>query len=488
MITSELQYSITRDAIARFEESLAALPTVPQQGTDVRFMITVREGIASKLIELREQLEEYDRWKASDLSMITVSSFHELPLGLIHARIASGLTQKDLAERVGLTELQILRHEDEYYGSASLQRLRDVTNALGLRIRNDVLPPIAPASFKDLVTKLDQVGVDRDFLIHRLMSLADLDLATGEVPTEGEDAALARVGATLGRVFGWTLASIFGPQPLDTPQLTADHARSEMPAYCSDTNARTYVTYANYLSRVVACASSTLPKLPHSDDAQELRSALLARYDSLSFKHVLDFAWDLGIPVLPLRDRANFHGACWRHYGRNVIVLKQRSSSEARWMFDLLHGLHHAAQQPRESSLSIIEAPETSVERRISDEEVSASQFAADVIFNGSADKFAQQCMTRAGGSVERLTEAVRRISAENDLDVGSLANYMAFRLSWQGINWWDAAQDLQETGADPSKVARDVFFRRFPFGLADKVDSGLLDRALRDTKLEPQC
>ena len=85
-------------------------------------------------------------------------------------------------------------------------------------------------------------------------------------------------------------------------------------------------------------------------------------------------------------------------------------------------------------------------------------------------------------------SQAVRRISAENDLDVGSLANYMAFRRSWQGIDWWDAAQDLQETGVDQSKVARDVFFSRIPFGLADRVDSGLLDRALRDTKLEPQC
>ena len=487
MITNERQYSITRAQVARFEEALSAAATAPQQGTDLRVVTAEREALASQLLDLRDELEEYDRWKASDVSMITVSSFDELALGLIRARIASGLTQKELAERLDLKEQQIQRYEAEYYSSASYQRMRDVTNALGLRIRNDILLPIAPASFRDLVTKLGQVGIDRDFLIHRLMSPADVARATREVPMDDEDSMLASVGSTLSRIFGWNLASLFGHQPLAPPQLAAAHGRFKMPAYCSNANTRTYVTYANYLSRVVACGSSTLPKVSHPDDAQRLRSAILTQYDRLSLKNVLDFTWDLGIPVLPLRDHGKFHGACWRYQGRNVIVLKQRSSSEARWMFDLLHELYHAAQQPQESSLSIIEAPATSVERRDSDEEVSASQFAADVILNGNADKFAQQCVKRARGSVERLKGAVRRISAEEDLDVGSLANYMAFRLSWQGIDWWGAAQNLQKTGIDPWQVARDAFFRRFPFALDDQVDCGLLRRALRGNEHEQQ-
>lgn len=479
MITNERQYRITRAQAARFEAALAADPATPRQRTDLRLVTAEREALASQLLDLREELEEYDRWKESDLSTITVSSFDGLALGLIRARIASGLTQRDLAERLDLKEQQIQKYESEYYSTASYRRLREVANALEVRIRNDILLPIAPASFDDLVSKLRQVGLDRDFLTRRLMSPADVARATKEVPTEDEDSMLASVGATLCRVFGWTLASIFGHQPLATPQMVSARARFKMPAHCNSTKSRTYVTYANYLSKVVASGSSNLPIVPYSDDARQLRAAILDQFDRLCLKNILEFTWNLGIPVLPLRDRGNFHGACWRHHGRNVIVLKQRSSSEARWTFDLLHELYHAAQQPRESTLSIIEAPETSVERRNSDEEVFASQFAADVTFNGSADRFAQQCVERAGGSVERLKDAVRKISAENDLDLGSLANYMAFRLSWQGIDWWGAAQNLQNTGTDPWQIAHDVFFNRFPFELEDEVDCGLLRRAL---------
>lgn len=479
MITNERQYRITRAQAARFEAALGADPATPLQRTDLRLVTAEREALASQLLDLREELDEYDRWKESDLSTITVSSFDELSLGLIRARIASGLTQKDLAERLDLKEQQIQKYESEYYSTASYRRLREVANALGVRIRNDILLPIAPASFKDLVSKLRQVGLDRDFLIDRIMSPADVARATREVPTEDEDSMLASVGAILCRVFGWNPASIFGDQPLATPQMETARARFKMPAYCNSTKSRTYVTYANYLSQVVASGASNLSIVPYSDDARQLRSAILHQFDRLSLKNILEFTWNIGIPVLPLRDRGNFHGACWRYNGRNVIVLKQRSGSEARWMFDLLHELYHAAQQPRESTLSIIEAPETSVERRNSDEEVFASQFAADVIFNGSAEEFAQQCVERARGSVERLKDAVRKISAENDLDVGSLANYMAFRLSWQGIDWWGAAQNLQNTGTDPWQTAHDVFFNRFPFELEDEVDSGLLRRAL---------
>ena len=485
MITNERQYRITRAQLRRFEEALAAHTAVAHQGVDLRLVTAEREALSSQILDLRNELDEYECWKASDVSMITVSSFDELALGLIRARIASGLTQRNLAERLDLKEQQIQKYESEYYRSASYQRLRDVADALGVRIRNDILLPIAPASFQDLVSKLRQVGLHRKFLLQRLMSPADVSRTTGEVPTDDQDSTLASIGATLSRVFGWPPSSIFGTQPLVMPELPSAHARFKMPAYCTNTNVRTYVTYANYLSGVVARGASPLPILSHSNNAQDFRTEILKKYGEISFKHLLDFAWDLGIPVLPLHDSGRFHGACWRFDHRNVIVLKQQSSSKARWMFDLLHELYHAAQEPQESSLSIIEAPETSIERRNSDEEIMASRFAADVILNESAEKLAEECTSAASGRVERLKQAVSNVAAKHAVDVGSLANYMAFRLSWQDIDWWGAAQNLQEKGPDPWQTARDVFFKRFPFAIQDAIESGLLHRALGGTEYD---
>ena len=65
------------------------------------------------------------------------------------------------------------------------------------------------------------------------------------------------------------------------------------------------------------------------------------------------------------------------------------------------------------------------------------------------------------------------------DVSVGALANYLAFRLSWEGCNWWGAAANLQREDGDPWKIARDVFVERHPYQIEDEIDRALLDRAL---------
>ncbi len=210
-----------------------------------------------------------------------------------------------------------------------------------------------------------------------------------------------------------------------------------------------------------------------------MRCSIVERYHALSLRSSLHHAWDLGIPVLPLRDRGTFHGACWRYEGRNVVVLKQTSKYEARWLFDLLHELFHAAQRPTADRMEVIEADETSAERRNSDEEIAASQFAGDVTLDGRAEELAQACVGAANNAVERLKKIVPEVAAREGVDVGALANYLAFRLSWQGINWWGAAANLQTDNPDPWTTARDVFVERFPFALEVDLDRQLLDRAL---------
>jgi len=157
---------------------------------------------------------------------------------------------------------------------------------------------------------------------------------------------------------------------------------------------------------------------------------LLASYGAVDLETALRFSWDLGIPVLPLGDRGTFHGACLRYEGRNVVVLKQNSKHEARWLFDLIHELSHAGQTPEAPSLEVIEGDETSEERRNSAEEIAASQFAGDVTLDGRAEELAQACVKAARGSVERLKQIVPSIAEQNGVGVGALANYMAFRLS----------------------------------------------------------
>jgi hypothetical protein len=252
-----------------------------------------------------------------------------------------------------------------------------------------------------------------------------------------------------------------------------------MPSGRSRASTSLYAAYANYLAIVVLKGSWDLPKHAVPTDPHTVRQAIVERRGAFDLRSALHYAWDLGVPVFPLRDRGTFHGACWRYDGRNVVVLKQTSRHEARWLFDGLHEFFHTAQLPEAATLEVIEADETSADRRTSDEEIAASQFAGDVMLNGRAEELAQVCVGAARGSVERLKLVVPAVAARHGVGVGALANYMAFRLSWQGINWWGAAANLQAEDSDPWAIARDVFIERFPFKFDSEIDRQLLDRAL---------
>jgi transcriptional regulator with XRE-family HTH domain/Zn-dependent peptidase ImmA (M78 family) len=482
MITNERQYKITRGEADRFRQAIDELHNdyAAHDNVHPRLLQAQLEAMESQLADLQAELSEYDRLKSTDLAMISIDSFDTLAEGLIKSRIASGLSQKGLAERLGLKEQQIQRYEAERYASASYQRLRDIADALGIRIKNDILLPVSPTNFAGLVTKLRQVGLDRDFLMDRLLPSADAVKASGEVSKGEDDAALtAKTGAILERVFGWSQANVFGAQALASPRFAAAEARFKMPAGRSREAIGLYAAYANYLAVVALKGARSLPKTAIPSDASDMRRRVFGDYGRIDLRSVLHAAWDMGVIVLPLRDRGTFHGACWRYENRNVIVLKQTSRHEARWLFDLLHELFHAAQSPEANSLEVIEADETSEERRNSDEEIAAGMFAGDVILDGKAEELAQACVSAAHNSVELLKGIVPKIAEKNAVSVGALANYMAFRLSWQGINWWGAAANLQAKDSDPWVIARDVFITRFPYEMDNELDRQLLDRAL---------
>jgi transcriptional regulator with XRE-family HTH domain len=58
---------------------------------------------------------------------------------LIRARIARGLTQRDLAIKLGLKEQQIQRYEETDYASASLARINEVIRALDIEVKEEVI-------------------------------------------------------------------------------------------------------------------------------------------------------------------------------------------------------------------------------------------------------------------------------------------------------------------------------------------------------------
>lgn len=67
-----------------------------------------------------------------------ITSLRELSTALIEARIAAPLTQRQLSERVGVTEHQIQLWEAHDYSGVSIYRLQDIADAVGIKMHGTI--------------------------------------------------------------------------------------------------------------------------------------------------------------------------------------------------------------------------------------------------------------------------------------------------------------------------------------------------------------
>ncbi|MCZ4606280.1 helix-turn-helix transcriptional regulator [Streptomyces sp. Lzd4kr] len=93
--------------------------------------------------ELSLEIAEYKRILKGDERIFNVSGVSGIANALIKARIARGLSQADLAEKLGKPAQSVQRDEAGGYERATLARLADVADALGYHLAG-VLEPAAP--------------------------------------------------------------------------------------------------------------------------------------------------------------------------------------------------------------------------------------------------------------------------------------------------------------------------------------------------------
>ena len=134
MIKNERQYLITKAQADRFTEALRKLDAgaADQPEHHPPLLAVQKEALQSQLSDLEADIREYEILKAGNFAFEQLESISELPKLLISARIASGLSQRGLADRLGVKEQQIQRYEASDYASASFARIRKVVSALGM--------------------------------------------------------------------------------------------------------------------------------------------------------------------------------------------------------------------------------------------------------------------------------------------------------------------------------------------------------------------
>lgn len=139
MIKNERQFRITKTQRDKFAQALEEVLVNNKQSTMHPLLKKAQEdALRSQLLELDEQIEEYENLRAGK-TKLEIKSLEDLPELLIKARIAAGLTQKDLAKKLGLKEQQIQRYEATAFASINLSKFVQIIKAIGLTLPSQQL-------------------------------------------------------------------------------------------------------------------------------------------------------------------------------------------------------------------------------------------------------------------------------------------------------------------------------------------------------------
>jgi len=136
MIKNERQYRITKAQAERFERTISDVTSNPNSSRHPVLRKAELAGLKSQLEDLQSEIQEYEALRSGKRRMIALDSIEDLPKTLIQARIVAGLSQEELAARLGLKPQQIQRYEATNYQSASLERVNEIVRVLGVKLRH----------------------------------------------------------------------------------------------------------------------------------------------------------------------------------------------------------------------------------------------------------------------------------------------------------------------------------------------------------------
>lgn len=133
MIRSECEY---REAVRRLKEQDQLLNEQQQKLEEMNLsedeIKRAMDPLRSFRQQLAEEVESYDRLKRGEFDEIR--NLRGIGHLLIAARIYRGLSQRELAERLGVHESQISRDERNEYHSVTLERAARIMDVLGVEV------------------------------------------------------------------------------------------------------------------------------------------------------------------------------------------------------------------------------------------------------------------------------------------------------------------------------------------------------------------
>ena len=129
MIKSDAQRERTVGQIEGFRQALA---NVAQDKPDKR-SAAIRGSYESMVGHLKDELREYDQLKSGELALPHVERLDQIAPFIARIRIAKGVSQTELARRLGLRKQVVSRYEESEYQTVAISRLQKILDAIGIK-------------------------------------------------------------------------------------------------------------------------------------------------------------------------------------------------------------------------------------------------------------------------------------------------------------------------------------------------------------------
>lgn len=129
MIKSDAQRERTLVQTEGFRKALAKV----EEQIPGKRATAVRASYESMIRQLDEEVREYDRLKSGDFAFPPVQRLDQIAPCIVRIRIAKGISQTELARRLGVSKQVVSRYEESDYQTVAVARLQDILDAIGLK-------------------------------------------------------------------------------------------------------------------------------------------------------------------------------------------------------------------------------------------------------------------------------------------------------------------------------------------------------------------
>jgi hypothetical protein len=137
MIRNEAEYAQSRKRLVEERKRLSEhQKRLEAQGLKRDEVKRAMDPLRSFHLQLEEEVESYERLKRGDFE--DLRNLHGLGRLLVALRIARGMSQRELAERLRVHESQVSRDERNEYHGITVERASRILDAIGAQIVSEV--------------------------------------------------------------------------------------------------------------------------------------------------------------------------------------------------------------------------------------------------------------------------------------------------------------------------------------------------------------